>query len=256
MVGWQIGWVFELLCLYGFVIFQPKIFIYGTVIAQRNLPLCIAGFKKAGRVTVVLTILRGSCMKPVFNRIVCVLLVCSFVFSFLPVASAGHYSHNDLVNAIYSDLNSACNIVASGRGYTETQNARPYLSHAQRLLKRHGGCNCFDSRLDRVIDNAKMEILWNNRHEALDRINIAIRMVENTCHRNCSANRGWSSRHNHTGSAIRRSATAGAIIATPVAVGLGAVLVRFFRGFNWGQVSGTPTRVPRPNLPGSIINVR
>lgn len=164
---------------------------------------------------------------------------------------AGYYSQSDLVNGIYSDLNAACNIVASGRAYTEIQNARPYLSHAQRLLKKQGVSHCFERRLDRVIDSAKMEILWNNRHEALDSINRAMRIVEKSNNNSCSQNH-----HSHHNGHSHGRTAAGALIAAPVAMGIGAVLVRIFRGFNWGQVSGTPTRVNMPNLPGSVIMVR
>ncbi len=194
-------------------------------------------------------------MKRNFSKVLCMLLACSFVLSSFTQAFAGHYSHNNLVNTIYSDLNSACNIVSGGQSYTEIQNARPYLKHAQRLLSKQGVSNCFDRKLDRVIDNAKMEILWNNRREALDSISHAIRLVERINSNACSQNNGYQnnsySNHSH-----RRSSAAGALIAAPVAVGLGAVLVNFFRGFNWGQVSGTPSRVAMPNLPGSVIRVR
>ncbi len=193
-------------------------------------------------------------MKRNFSKVLCLVLICSFVFSSLPQLFAGYYSQNDLINAIYSDLNSACNIVASGRAYTEIQNARPYLKHAQRLLKKQGVSHCFDHRLDRVIDNAKMEILWNNRHEALQRINLAMRLVENCNANACSQNNHYRTPH-HRGHSAGRTA-AGAVIAAPVAVGLGALLVNIFRNFNWGQVSGTSTRVRMPNIPSSIVPIR
>ncbi len=188
-------------------------------------------------------------MKRNLSKVLCLVLICSFVFSSLPQLFAGYYSQNDLINGIYSDLNNACNIVASGRAYTEIQNARPYLKHAQRLLKKQGVAHCFDRRLDRVIDNAKMEILWNNRHEALERINLAMRLVENHSNSNCSQNS-----YNNGRSAGRTAA--GAVIAAPVVVGFGALLVNIFRNFNWGQVSGTPTRVRMPNLPTSVVPMR
>lgn len=193
-------------------------------------------------------------MKRNFSKVLCLVLICSFVFSSLPQLFAGYYSQNDLINAIYSDLNSACNIVASGRAYTEIQNARPYLKHAQRLLKKQGVSHCFDHRLDRVIDNAKMEILWNNRHEALQRINLAMRLVENCNANACSQNNHHRTPH-HRGHSAGRTA-AGAVIAAPVAVGFGALLVNIFRNFNWGQVSGTSTRVRMPNIPSSIVPIR
>ncbi len=186
-------------------------------------------------------------MKRNFSRVLCLMLISSFILSCFPAAEAG-YCHNNLINAIYSDLNSACNIVGSGYAYTELQNARPYLSHAQRLLNQNGVSRCFDHRLHRVIDKAKMEILWNNRQDALDRIHTAIRMIERV-------NTGNAGNQNHNSSFGRTAA--GALIATPVAIGLGAVIARIFRGFNWGRVSGgTPTRINRPNLPGSIITVQ
>lgn len=185
-------------------------------------------------------------MKRNFSKMLCLVLICSFIFSSLPGAEAGY---NNLVNAIYSDLNSASNIVCGGYAYTELQNARPYLSHAERLLNKNGVSACFDHRLRRVIDQAKMEILWNNRQDALDRINTAIRMVENGTRGNNQ------STNNHT--SYRGRTAAGALIAAPVAIGIGAVLARFFRGFNWGQVSGgISTRINRPNLPGNIVVVR
>ncbi len=186
-------------------------------------------------------------MKRNFSKVICLMLISSFIFSFFPAAEAG-YCHNNLINAIYSDLNSASNIVCNGYAYTELQNARAYLSHAQRLLSKNGVSNCFDHRLNRVIDKAKMEILWNNRQDAQDRIHTAIRMVENV-------NTGNAGHQNHNGSFGRTAA--GALIAAPVAISLGAVIARIFRGFNWGMVSGgTPTRINRPNLPGSIITVQ
>ncbi|NCB40169.1 MAG: hypothetical protein EOM80_15520 [Erysipelotrichia bacterium] len=187
-------------------------------------------------------------MKRNFSKVLCMLLVCSFIFSFLPQAMAGNYNHNSLVNGIYSDLSTACNIVSCGRVYYEIQNARPYLKHAQRLLKKNGVLRCFSNKLDREIDDAKMEILWNNRQNAINHINLAMRIVESANTNECSR----SSQNTRT--SYRRSAT-GALIAAPVAVGLGTILVRFFRGFNWGQVSGTSTRIGRPNLPGSIVPV-
>lgn len=190
-------------------------------------------------------------MKRNFSRVLCLLLACSFILSSFPQAMAGYYSQSDLVNGIYSDLNAACNIVASGRAYTEIQIARPYLKHAQRLLQKQGVSHCFERRLDRVIDNAKMEILWNNRQNALDNISMAMRIVENSNSNSCSQNN--HSRYNNNS---HRRTAAGALIAAPVAIGLGTVLARFFRGFNWGQVSGTPTRVNMPNIPGSVIIMR
>ncbi len=189
-------------------------------------------------------------MKRNFSKVLCLVIICSFVFSSLPQAFAGYYSQNDLINAIYSDLNNACSIVAGGRAYTEIQNARPYLKHARRLLKKQGVSHCFDRRLDRVIDNAKMEILWNNRNEALERINLAMRLVENRTGNGCSQRNSYNN-----GRSNGRTA-AGAIIAAPVAVGLGALLVNVFRNFNWGQVSGTSTRVRMPNIPGSVVPMR
>lgn len=193
-------------------------------------------------------------MKRNFSKVLCLVLICSFVLSSLPQLFAGYYSQNDLINAIYSDLNSACNIVASGRAYTEIQNARPYLKHAQRLLKKQGVSHCFDHRLDRVIDNAKMEILWNNRHEALQRINLAMRLVENRNANTSSQNNRHRAPYHRNHSAGRTAA--GAVIAAPVAVGLGALLVNIFRNFNWGQVSGTQTRVRMPNIPTSVVPMR
>jgi hypothetical protein len=182
-------------------------------------------------------------MKPNFCRVLSVLLVCSFVFSSFSPVFAGNYQSNCPMNKIYSSLHTAYNIVKGGMLYTDIQNARPYLSHAQRQLKNLNCSRHHGRKLNREIDRAKTEILWNNRQDALARISCAIRMVENM--------HGQTSQAGHYNHNARSGA--GILIAAPVAIGLGALLAGIFNGFNWG---GMNSRVTPPNMPGSVVPVR
>lgn len=186
-----------------------------------------------------------------FARVVSLFLVCSFVFSVCLPLSAGNCGLNNQINAVYSDLTTAADIVANGQIYIEIQNARPYLSHAQRLLKKHRISRFFDHKLDRVIDKAKTNILWNDRSDALGYINSAIRMVRAGAGSVCS---GQSNGKNTVVNSVNGSgAGAGALIAAPIAIGIGAVLVNIFRNFGWG---GFGTRIRMPGIPGSVVTVR
>lgn len=183
-------------------------------------------------------------MKRKYSKVLSVILLCSFVFSCFTQVYAGEGSCN-AINRAYTDLNTAYNIVNSGSFYTEIQNARPFLSHAERLLKRNA-CSSFNVRkITRVIDKAKSEILWNNRNEALGHIGCAMRMVEGMGNSSNQGNQSYNNGH-HTGSAV------GAIIAAPVAIGLGALFAGLFSG-NWGYIR---TRVSPPRLPTSVVPVR
>ncbi|MBU1106638.1 MAG: hypothetical protein KKB51_08240 [Candidatus Riflebacteria bacterium] len=184
-------------------------------------------------------------MKRNYSKVLSVLLICSFVLTSFSQVFAGDNGYSCL-NQIYSDLNTAYNIVNGGNFYTETQNARPYLSHAQKLLKRQPCARHLARSLDREIDKAKTEILWNNKHDAIARISCAIQMVENMNSRGT----GSTQTNQHTNSS---NSGAGSLIAAPVAIGLGAILVGIFKGFNWGY---SRTRVTPPRLPTSVVPVR
>jgi len=186
-------------------------------------------------------------MKRNSSRILSIVLLCSFVLSSFTQVFA--YGNDCSVNRIYTDLNTAYNIVNSGSFYTEIQNARPYISHAQKLLKRMPCSSHQTRKLDRVMDKAKTEILWNNKNDALNKIGCAMRMVENLSGGN-SSNQGG---HYYGNSNSSNSGAGAALIAAPVAIGLGAILAGIFSGRNWGYIR---TRVSPPRLPTSIVPVR
>ncbi len=186
-------------------------------------------------------------MKRNRSKVLSIILLCSFVFSSFAQVYAGE-GNCGVANRVYTDLNNAYNIVNSGQFYTDIQNARPFISHAQRLLKRQA-CSGYNVRkIDRILDKAKTEILWNNRHEAMSHISCAMRMVEGVSYGN-SGSQGSQSYNN----GYRAGSTAaGAIIAAPVAIGLGALFAGLFSG-NWGYIR---TRVSPPRLPTSVVPVR
>ncbi|HAE37388.1 MAG TPA: hypothetical protein DCG57_01980 [Candidatus Riflebacteria bacterium] len=186
-------------------------------------------------------------MKRNYSKVLSIVLICSFVLSSFTQVFA--YGNDCSVNRIYNDLNNAYNIVNSGRLYTDIQNARPYISHAQKLLNRMP-CSSHNTRkIDRVMDKAKTEILWNNKHDALNQIGCAMRMVENLSGSNSNSQGG----HYNGSSNSSNSGTGAAMIAAPVAIGIGAALVGLFSHFNWGY---TRTRVSPPRLPATIVPVR
>jgi len=148
---------------------------------------------------------------------------------------------------IYSSLNTAYNIVNSGSFYTEIQNARPYLKHAEKLMKRQACSRNKTRKISRIIDKAKTEILWNNREEALAHIAHAMNLVENMGNCGCRGNSSYDNGHR------AGTVAAGAIIAAPVAIGIGALFAGLFNGFNWGYIR---TRVSPPRLPTTIVPVR
>jgi hypothetical protein len=74
-------------------------------------------------------------------------------------------------------------------------------------------------------------------------------MVENLSGSNSSSQGG----HYNGSSNSSNSGTGAAMIAAPVAIGIGAALVGLFRHFNWGY---TRTRVSPPRLPATIVPVR
>jgi hypothetical protein len=189
-------------------------------------------------------------MKRNFFRSLCIIMVAVFVLNSLTPAMAwwgdDNYSYSELVNGIYSHLCSARNIVANSMVYMDTQNARWHLKKADKLLNKRDIDRYFDRRLDRVIDKAKMEILWNNKYEALGHINHAMYIVEGGSY-NVPMQKGGSANSSASG-----SASTGAIVATAGAVGFGALLAGIFGGFNWG---GFSTNIPMPNVPGSAVRV-
>ncbi len=177
-------------------------------------------------------------MKYNFNQVISVMLLCSvFLTSFAPL-SANCQNNSNLINGIYSNLSTACNIVAGSRIYTDLQNARYYLNQAQRLLKKNCVAHYFDRNLNRTIEKAKTQILWNDRSDALEYINRAMRIVENGA---------GKARQSHTGNNASTSSFNPAVVAVPAAIGLGALLARLF--------GGVSTRIPMPNIPGSVVRV-
>ncbi|MFZ5950011.1 MAG: hypothetical protein ACOYXC_04875 [Candidatus Rifleibacteriota bacterium] len=177
-------------------------------------------------------------MKYSFYRVLSVVLVAAMTFSFSAPVFAG-YEQNNLINTIYSNLSTAHNIVAGSRIYTELQNARMYLSQAQRLLKKSGLVRCFDYRLMRCIDKAKTQILWNDRADALEHIAAAMHIVENGAGNICPSSSG-----NHSSG----NSGLGLVVAAPVIFGLGALIANLFGGIS--------TRIPMYNVPGSAIRVQ
>lgn len=176
------------------------------------------------------------------------MLICSFVFSFSAELFAGGNVSSSHINSIYWNLSSACNIVSGSQIYTDLQNARYYLSQAQRLLRKNGTYKCFDHRLMRTIEKAKTQILWNDREDAVEYICRAMQIVENgagSCPDNSNQGKSGNSYSSYSGNS---GYSTGAMIAAPVVIGFGALLASWFGGFG--------NRIPMHNVPNSVIRVR
>ncbi|MBP7633102.1 hypothetical protein KBA41_02950 [Candidatus Ozemobacteraceae bacterium] len=166
-------------------------------------------------------------MKSLFRTVCCFVLIASLLFQAAPQVLAQSCDVYAVLNGAHAALEEARCAIACSTGYASLQVATRYLDQARSIVGNYTFAGCYRhlaSDLRRGIDKAKVQILWNDRGDALEIVVRLLRTVERA-----QANPSAHARNN-------RSA-AGALVAAPVAAGLGALLWGLFRGWNWGQVS-------------------
>lgn len=166
-------------------------------------------------------------MKSLFRTVCSFILIASLLFQAAPQALAQSCDVHAVLNYAHAALEEARCAIACSTGYMSLQSATRSLDQARNIVGNDAFAGCYRrlaSDLRRGIDKAKVQILWNDRGDALEIVLRLLRTVEQA-----QANPAAHARNN-------RSA-AGALIAAPVAAGFGALLWGFFRGWNWGQVS-------------------
>lgn len=167
-------------------------------------------------------------MKSIFRTICCFALIASLLFQAAPQVMAQSCDVYGVLNGAHAALEEARCAISCSNGYMTLQAATRHLDYAGRLVGNYSFTSCYPrlaSELRRGIDKAKVQILWNDRGDALEIVHRLLRTVE----------RAQANPASHTGRSS--SSGAGMLVAAPVAAGLGALLWGLFRGINWGQVS-------------------
>jgi len=165
-------------------------------------------------------------VKSLFRTVCCFILIVSLLFQAAPQATAQSCDVYSVLNGAHAALEEARCAIACSTGYMSLQSATGYLDQAKRIVGNYAFAGCYSylaSDLRRGIDKAKVQILWNDRGDALEIVHRLLRTIE--------------SAQAHPAAHNRNRSSAGALVAAPVVAGFGALLWGLFRGWNWGQVS-------------------
>ena len=157
-------------------------------------------------------------------RSLCCFLVVAMLLQVLPVQADQPCCpvYEDVLNRIYAHLDEARGMLCNGCGFWNLQSA------TRRLARSHPFASRFPrlaSEIHHGIDKARTQVMWNDASDALRAVYRTMGKIERAL-ANPGSNRGGDT-----------SISTGALLAAPVAVGLGALLWGALRSWNWGMVS-------------------
>ncbi|HOY66553.1 MAG TPA: hypothetical protein PLP29_06665 [Candidatus Ozemobacteraceae bacterium] len=182
-------------------------------------------------------------MKSLFRTGWCLVLIASLVFQAAPQVFAQSCDVYGILNQIHANLEAARCTIAHGGGYMALQAANRPLDNVKSIAGSYPFARCYPGlagEIRRGADKAKLQLLWHDEGDALEIVNRLLGTVE----------RAQANPAGHAGGRSRSGA--GALVAAPVAAGLGALLWGLFRGWNWGMVSNGGNGFQLSNIRGHL----
>ena len=170
-------------------------------------------------------------MKLAFRQMCCFFLIASLLLQTAPLAQAQPCQDQGSWSRVNVELMEARRILSEDNGPKALQAANVPLDKAKRLANEQSKAfPAQASDLQRGIEKAKVELLWNNRNEALTIVN---RLLGSTVA--CSGKPPIPQPKPQPQPEKDHASGIGAIFGGTIAVAIITVVAGFFLG--WGQVS-------------------